>query len=90
MVLDREQHEALRILLQERLIGFIRLDGRSHSRLLLHLLHHLSHHRGGCLLSIHLGSEGGKVGVEGLVLLVVSGIEVELLDRRFHLERLDG
>jgi hypothetical protein len=37
VVLDREEHEAVRVLLEQWLVRFLRLDGRGHNGLLLYL-----------------------------------------------------
>jgi hypothetical protein len=79
VILDGEEDEALRVLLEQRLIGLLRVDRHSLGlRLLVH----------GCLLlvlGVNLCLERGEVGVERCVLLVGRG-EVELLDWRFHLK----
>lgn len=81
MVLDGEQDEALRVLGEERLIEELLLWfwGSDCLDLLLLVLK----------LGIHLGLEGGEVGIEGLVFLVGWG-KVELLDGRLHLEGVNG
>lgn len=86
MILDGEEDEALRVLLEEGLVGLLRLDGRGHAGLGLLLLREA---RLLLLSGIHLGLERGEVGIEGGVLLVGAG-EVKLLDGRLHLEVLDG
>lgn len=75
MVLDGEQHEALGVLLQQRLVGLGLLDGGSNALLLLGL---------GLLLDqLLLGLLDGNV-------LLVGVAKVELLDGRLDLERLDS
>lgn len=84
MILDGEQDKALRVLLQERLVEFNRLDD-------LFVLLSLGRLQLGGLgvVGINLRLEGGEARIiEGLVLLV-RRVEVELLDRRFHLEGLN-
>jgi hypothetical protein len=71
VILDREEDEALRILLEERLICLVRLDGGSDCG----SLHGLDHLCDGLLqvLGINLCLQGGEIGfVERLVLLVRS------------------
>jgi hypothetical protein len=83
VILDGEQHEALRVLLQEGLVGLLGLDGRGHGGLWPLLV------RGSLLVvGVHLGLEGGEVRVKRRVLLVGGG-EVELLDGGLHLKGLD-
>ena len=88
MVLDGEKDEALAVLLEDGLLDLIGLDARSHGRLGLLLLGSL-HAELLRVLGVDLGLEGGEISVKGLVLLV-GGSEVELLDRGFHLEGLNG
>lgn len=85
MVLDREEHEALRVLLEKWLISFLRLDRGCNCY--------------NCLLCLDLLNDGlldldvvndWCVGIEGCVLLV-NGLEVEPLGRRVtHLQALNG
>jgi hypothetical protein len=87
VILDREQDEPTRVVLEK---GFVILRSGCTSRL-LNLLW-CFHGRLGVdhlgVLRVNVCLEGGKVGIERLVLLV--GLrEVELLDRRLHLERLN-
>jgi len=77
VVLDGEKNEALRVLLEEGLVGLFWLDGCS-SGLLLDLLD-LGDNRLGVL-------DGDGVGV----VFLVGGIEVELLNGRLYLESLNG
>lgn len=82
MVLDGEQHKALRVVLQEGLVGLGGLDGRGHGCLdflddglldLFLLLHRLC-----------------GLGILDKDVLLVGVAEVELLDGRLDLEGLDG
>lgn len=81
MVLDWEENEALRVLLQKRLVCLFGLDRWSyHNGLLLDFLDGLLDH----------DVNNRRVGVEGHVLLAGS-CELELLGRRLaHLETLNG
>jgi hypothetical protein len=85
VVLDREEHEALRVLLEKWLISFFWLDRGCNCY--------------NCLLCLDLLDDGfldldvvndWRVGIEGYVLLV-NDLEVELLGRRVtHLQALNG
>ena len=81
MVLDGKEDEALRVLLQKGLVGFLWPNSRRNSSLglLLSLL------RNG-LLRVDLGGESVDISVNRRVLL--AGVEVQLLHGRLHLERL--
>lgn len=77
MVLDREENETVRVLLQQRLAGLDLLKTRSHLGSLLRLL-------GSRLDDLRVDSELGSRRV-----FLASGLEVELLDGRVvHLEVL--
>jgi hypothetical protein len=83
MVLDGEEDESLRILLEEGLIGLLGLNGVGNSRL------------GGLFCSLHLGDDGLGHGLGGdffgwRVVLLVGDAEVKLLDRRLHLQVANG
>jgi hypothetical protein len=79
VVLDREEHETLRVLLQERLMRLLLLDCRGHIGL--------------CRL-VRLGLlEVGYAnnGLVNVLVLLVLGREAQLLCRRVgHLESLNG
>jgi hypothetical protein len=86
VVLDGEKDEAVGVLLEKRLIGFEALGGRCgnwrRDLCLLFLDRRL-------VLSVHAVGEGSDTVIDGMVLLVY-GIEVELLDGRLHFEGLNG
>lgn len=84
MILDGEQDEALRVLLEKRLLSL----QRDIVLLLLLSLGRLWLLGGLGVVGIDLGLKGGEVGVEGLVLLI-RRVEVELLDGGLHLEGLN-
>lgn len=75
MVLDREEHKALRVLLEKWLISFLWLDCRSDYCERLFCLDLLDNG----LLDLDVVNDW-RVGIEGNVLLVES-LEVELLGR---------
>ena len=85
MVFDGEEHESLCVLAEQWLIGFLWLEALCNHSLDLCLLDILDDG----LLDLDI-FEDGRVGIQGLVLLVGSS-EVELLRRGVtHLERFDA
>lgn len=86
MVLDGEQDEALRVLLQDGLVNLLRLNCGSHSGLGLLLLEGL----GGFVVVVHLLGKGLESGLVERLVLLVGGVEVDLLDGGLNLERVNG
>lgn len=86
MVLDGEQDEALRVLLQDGLVNLIWLNCRSHGGLGLLLLEGL----GGLVVVVHLLGEALESGLVERLVFLVGSVEVDLLDGRLNLERVNG
>ena len=93
MVLDGEEDETLRVLLENGLVGLVWSNARGDGLglLLLNLLGlddlgvlHLG------LGSVDLVGQTGEGSLVHGVVLLVGGIEVELLNGRLHLEGVDG
>lgn len=82
MVLDGEQDEALRVLLQDGLVNLLRLDCRSHGGLGLLLLEGL----GGLVVVVHLLSKALESGLVERLVLLVGSVEVDLLNGGLNLE----
>lgn len=85
MVLDGEEDEATRVLLEERLVGVVVLDNSGLSLLLLDLLDLLDDW---LVVGIDLLSKSGDSRVR--VVLLVRDAEIELLNGRLHLEGVNG
>lgn len=77
MVLDGEKDESLRVLLEEGLVGLLGPEARGGS---------------GLLDLLDLGDDGLDLldGSDVGVVLLISDVEVELLDGGLHLEGLDS
>jgi len=77
VVLDGEKDESLRVLLEEGLVGLLGPEARSGS---------------GLLDLLDLGDDGLDLldGSDVGVVLLISDVEVELLDGGLHLEGLDS
>lgn len=90
MILDGEEDEALWVILEKRFVCLLWPKTGCHGRLgrLLNGLHFF-HGRLGLLLLVGILGGNSYVVLCGLVFFI-GGVEVKLLDRRLHFERLDG